>query len=84
MINGQLTASNRTNMSLQSQLAQKTDLLSSHCEEVRELKKGRRFIEDGLSSAQEQTREKQATLLSMQERVSNDVFILQNYILFVF
>ena len=84
MINGQLTASNRTNMSLQSQLAQKTDLLSSHCEAVRELKKGRRFIEDGLSSAQEQTREKQATLLSMQERVSNDVFILQNYILFVF
>ena len=64
-----LSLAHKTNAGLQSQLAQKTDTLSAHSEELRELKKGKRFVEDGLSSTQEQMKEKQTTLMSLNERV---------------
>lgn len=67
-----LTLSTRQTNALQTQLAHKTELLASHCEELREIKKEKRFTADNLSSAQEQTREKQGTIMSLQDRVCRE------------
>ena len=42
---------------------------ASKCEELNDLKKGKRFVEDGLSSSQCELKEKQGTLTSLNERV---------------
>ena len=74
-VTNKLTLSTRQTAALQAQLAQKTELLASHCEELREIKKEKRFTADNLSSAQEQTREKQGKIMSLQDRVCYEYII---------
>ncbi len=44
-------------------------MLAVKSDELKQLKKGKRFVEDGLNSSQDQMKEKKATLLSQNERV---------------
>ncbi len=64
-----LCLAQKTNSGLQSQLSQKTNELAAKCEELNNLKKSKRFAEDGLNSTQCQIKEKQATVTSLNERV---------------
>lgn len=60
----------KTIAALQTQLAQKSETLAMKSEELRELKKGRRCVEDDLSCSIEGMKEKQATVASLNDRVS--------------
>lgn len=69
-IKERLSLAQRSNSGLQSQLVQKTEMLTAKSEELYELKKGKRFAEDGLSSSHEELREKKTALASLNDRVS--------------
>ena len=64
-----LKSATRQTAALQSQLSQKTALLSTHCEELQQVRKEQREIADNLVTTREEKKEKQTTISSLQDRV---------------
>ena len=50
-------------------------MIASKSDELKELKKGKRFVEDGLNSSKDEMKEKRATLASLNERVWGGVLV---------
>ena len=68
-LESRIKAAIRQTTSLQSQLSEKTALLSTHCDELKQLRKERREVADDLASSHEEKREKQVMIASLQDRV---------------